>query len=138
MTRYLYKLLAITIAVGTMGAQIVCGCPNLPAIKAVPQPVTRACVGEGECCRKSESQPESLPQKQEPCDKCNFKHRTQQAMPDPQSASSMAPLALCAIPASLESMAAADCSVADPRPVDGIPPPLLLKDLFHVHSLLLN
>jgi hypothetical protein len=132
--RYLYKLLTIAIALATAGAQVVCACPN-PAFHRAPPP-PRACAADKECCRKTELAKPVQPAKDQPCDQCNLKHRAEQAMPDrhtdaaPQMALSV--IAVAAAPAN------SDIFLAQPRPLEIVESPPLLKDLFHVHSLLLN
>jgi len=133
---YFHKLFAITIALATAGAQVVCGCPT-PVFHQAAPPITKACVGQSDCCRKAEASKPVEPPKQEPCEKCNLRHRTQQAMPD-QAGSSVPQLSLSSIPAPAAILAFTDISSVRPRLLETFPPPPLLKDLFHVHSLLLN
>ena len=138
MSRYFHKLFAITIALATAGAQVVCACPTPGVFHQAAPPITKACVGESDCCRKAEAHKPVEPPKQEPCEKCNLKHRTQQAMPDRQAGSSVPQLALSFIPTPVAILTFCDISSVQPRLLDTFPPPPLLKDLFHVHSLLLN
>jgi len=76
------------------------------------------------------------PAKDQPCDQCNLKHRAEQAVPDrhtdaaPQMA--LSAIAVAVLPAN------ADMVLAQPRLLEIVESPPLLKDLFHVHSLLLN
>ena len=134
----LYKLFLITLAAGTVGAQIVCACPGLATIREAPKAMNVACVGERECCRKTEARAKVTPVKQEPCQKCNLKHRMQQALPDEQSTASMSNPILAALPAQVDIAAIADPGGGGERMAEAIGPPEMLRDLFHVHSLLLN
>src|SRR4051812_10001420 len=98
MARWLHKLLAVFLALATAGAQVVCPSPPAATIHELTRPITRACVGEGDCCVKA--QPIEAPvSKQEPCEKCNLKNRTQQAMPEPQAAAAVPQLDLFAFAA---------------------------------------
>ena len=137
MSGHLYKLLTLTIALATAGAQVVCACPTPVFHHALP-PVTKVCAGEKECCRKLQASKPVEPAKQEPCNQCNLKHRTEQATPDRQAGSSVPQLALnaLAVPASLA--APVDILAMQPRVFEALASPPLLTDLFHVHSLLLN
>jgi hypothetical protein len=136
MRRSLYKLLAVALALTTAGAQVVCACPTAATIHELTRPITRACVGEGDCCVKV--QPIKAPvSKQEPCGKCNLKNRTQQAMPEPQPVTAVPQLDLSAFAAPVAIPATANISIAQLSCLDRIQQPPLLTDLFHVHSLLL-
>ena len=98
------------------------------------RPMMQACAGEGECCRKVQ---ESRPEKQEPCEKCNLKNQVQ-AAPDRHVASRLGEFVLCTLATPADIFAGADCAAMQLRLVEESPPPMLLRDLFHVHSLLLN
>jgi hypothetical protein len=130
--KILFKFLTITIALA-VGAQVVCACPNSVFHQASPP---RACAADKECCRKTESARPVQPPKDQPCDKCNLKHRAEQAMPDRHSdaAPQMALLAIAPVTAP----ATADAISLHPRLLEIVQSPPLLNDLFHVHSLLLN
>lgn len=137
MSRPLLRLLAVVLALATAGAQVVCACPMLGEVKATP-PVVQKCAGEAECCRKDVAETQAPVQKEEPCDKCNLKHRALQAMPDAQGSApaiQSAPAAfgvLVVAALMVEPMAQYQCYL------DGGPPPLLLRDLVSSHALLLN
>jgi hypothetical protein len=135
---YFHKFFAFTIALATAGAQVVCACPTPVVFHQVSAPITKACAGQSDCCRKAEASKPVEPAKQEPCEKCNLKHRTQQAMPDRQAGSAVPQLALSFIPAPVAILTFTDISSARPQMLEAFPLPPLLKDLFHVHSLLLN
>jgi hypothetical protein len=133
----LSKFLAVTIALATAGAQVVCACPSGFVLQQ-PKPLTiKACAGEKECCRTAQPSKPGQPPKQERCNICNLKHRAEQAMPDRHdSVVTLHPALWIAAPSAAE--VAADFSViTSPAAVVFTHPPLL-KDLFHVHSLLLN
>jgi len=135
---YFHKFFAFTIALATAGAQVVCACPTPVVLHQVSAPITKACAGENDCCRKAEAGKPVEPPKQEPCEKCNLKHRTQQAMPDRHDGSSVPQLALSSIPAPVAILTFTDISAVRSQLLETFPLPPLLKDLFHVHSLLLN
>ena len=137
MSRYFHKLFALTIALATAGAQVVCACPT-PVSHQSPPPITQSCTGEKDCCRKAVVSKPAEPPKQEPCEKCNLRHPTQQAMPDGHAGSSVPQLALSAIDIPLALPMLAEMPSVQPRLLESLPLPPLLKDLFHVHSLLLN
>ena len=135
--RYLHRFLAITIALATAGAQVVCACPAGFVLQQ-PKPVmTKSCEGEKECCRRAQLSKPVQPPTQEPCNKCNLKHRAEQAMPDRHdSALNVHSVLWFDVPPAAE-LATSFSAVASPAAESsGLPP--LLKDLFHVHSLLLN
>ncbi|HEV8292166.1 MAG TPA: hypothetical protein VGP94_09590 [Tepidisphaeraceae bacterium] len=135
LSQYLHKLFAVVIALTTAGAQVVCACP-IASIPLQAPPAIKGCAGEKECCGKSELSKPIQPSKQEPCEKCNLKHRTEQAMPDRQSAPVLPQLDLYSVlPVPVVTLAEVPLQ---PRLLDTLPLPPLLKDLFHVHSLLLN
>jgi len=137
MSRHLHKLFAVIIALATAGAQVVCACPT-SLFHQPPPPIRQSCAGEKECCRKPQaSRPVETPG-QEPCNKCNLKHRAEQAMPDQQAGSSIPHLAFVALAAPVTLAAPADVFATQPRLFETLPQPPLLSDLFHVHSLLLN
>ena len=136
MDRYFHKLFAVIIALATAGAQVVCACPT-PVLHQAPPVVTRVCSGEKECCRKLQASKPVEPAKQKPCNQCNLKHRTEQAMPDQAAGSTVPQLTLCAILPPVAAQMLGDVFV-QPRLIESLPQPPLLKDLFHVHSLLLN
>jgi len=135
--RYLHKLFAFVIALATAGAQVVCAC-STPVVHQSPRPIIPACAAEKECCRKVAVSKLLEPIKQEPCEKCNLKHRTEQAMPDRQVGSAVPQLALAAFDVPVMIAAPADIFAIQPRLLETLPQPPLLNDLFHVHSLLLN
>jgi hypothetical protein len=136
-SRYFHKLFALAIALATAGAQVVCACPTPAVVHQAPPPISQTCAGEKECCRKTEASKPIEPPKQDPCNKCNLKHRTEQAMPDRQDGTFLPQLALCSfVPGPVIDFA--DISSNQPPLLDTLPLPPLLRDLFHVHSLLLN
>ena len=137
MGRYLHKLFALTIALATAGAQVVCACPTA-VLHQAPPPVTKVCAGEKECCRKLQAAKPVETPKQEPCNRCNLKHRTEQAVPDRQTGSTVPQLAFVALAAPVVAAAPVDIFAMQPRALASLPQPPLLTDLFHVHSLLLN
>jgi hypothetical protein len=130
----LHKLIALTIALATAGAQVVCACTSPPNAHQPPLQIAQGCAAEKECCRKAQVSKPPAPAKQEPCDQCNLKHRAEQAMPDKHDGMSAPQSAALAIPVPV----VADIAPVQPRFDQAAPLPPLLKDLFHVHSLLLN
>jgi hypothetical protein len=132
---YVQKLFAVVIALATAGAQVLCACATPPAFHQPPPQVTHRCAGEKECCRKAESKP-IQPARQEPCNQCNLKHRAEQSMPDRHDGALAPHVMAFAIPAA-EPMLANICT-PQPRLAENASRPPPLKDLFHVHSLLLN
>jgi len=131
------KLLAVTIALATAGAQVVCACPAGFVLQQ-PKPVmTKTCEGEKECCRRAQLSKPVQPPTQEPCNKCNLQHRAEQAMPDRHD-SVLSAHSLLWISIPLAAPASADVSVLSHKVVEVDASPPLLNDLFHVHSLLLN
>jgi len=133
----LHRFLAVFIALVTAGAQVVCACPAV-AVAHQPSPAaTQACTGEKECCRKAEATKPVQPPKQDPCNQCNLKHRTEQTTPDRQVATLASELSFFAFAAPLPILYVADNS-NQPQPTELLSPPPLLTDLFHAHSLLLN
>ena len=138
MSRYFHKLFALTIALATAGAQVVCACPTPSALHQAPPAVTKLCAGEKECCRKLQASKPVEPARQEPCNKCNLKHRTEQAIPDQQAGSAVPQLALVALAAPVSLSATVDVFATQSHVLEALPLPPLLSDLFHVHSLLLN
>jgi len=134
---YLHKIIAFTIALATAGAQVVCACPSSLVVHQPKPVITKACEGEKECCRTTQPSKPVQPPKQEPCNKCNLKHRAEQAMPDRHdSVTALHPSLWIPAPSAAE-VAAGFTVIASPAPETFASPPLL-KDLFHVHSLLLN
>ena len=137
MSRFWNKFLAFTLALATAGAQVVCACPTALTAHQPPQVLKKTCADEKECCRKAELSKPVTPAKQEPCDKCNLKHRTEQAMPDRhESVVAAQPVLWFAAPSSAPPLAEVFSSAV--RPADTSESPPLLSDLFHAHSLLLN
>ena len=136
-SRYLHRFLAITIALATAGAQVVCACPAGFVLQQ-PKPVlNKSCEGEKECCRKAQLSRPVQPPTQEPCNKCNLKHRAEQAMPDRHDAALLVHPALWFDAPPAAELASGFSAIASPgAESSGLPP--LLTDLFHVHSLLLN
>ena len=130
------KLLTVVLALASAGAQIVCGCPTVAVVQPVAPAVDTRCAGAGECCHQIQPPP-AAPENQQPCDKCNFKHRTEQAVPD-QQLQSISHLAAAPHWVWVETVALAAPDANHQPVVDSVPAPPLLTDLFHVHSLLLN
>jgi hypothetical protein len=133
---YLHKVFAAAMALMMAGAQVVCACSTPPVTREPAPAKAAACVGESKCCKAQVSKPVQPP-KQEPCDKCNLKHRAEQAVPQ-QQAGSLPQLDLCGTVEAASLPALMDISAARPRLLETFALPPLLKDLFHVHSLLLN
>lgn len=133
-SRHFHKLLAVVIALATAGAQVVCAC-STPAVHQPLPPISSSCESQKECCRKAQTRPVQ-PAKQAPCDQCNLKHRAQQAMPDRHD--NLPPLEVSAIALPVAAPALIDIVTVQSRLFDEFSPPPLLRDLFHVHALLLN
>ena len=126
MISHFYKLLTVVLALGTAGAQVVCGCPA-PRVE-----VAKTCTEKKPCCKKSEAPVE----KKDPCESCTIKHRPQQAMPDGKVGVEIGQLAVCDFV--IPQVGVVNVAGVQSARVEGIPAPPLLFDLFHVHSLLLN
>jgi hypothetical protein len=124
-------------ALATAGAQVVCACPAALTAHQPKPVVIKACAGEKECCRKAELSKPLTPPKQEPCDKCNLKHRSEQAMPD-RHESALAAQPTLWFAATVPVSALDEISAMPSQAAQAFASPPLLDDLFHVHSLLLN
>jgi hypothetical protein len=136
-SRFLYTAFVLSLAVATAGAQVVCACGTRTLAPQPAKPVALACAGSGECCHKDESEKTAPVPDHDPCDKCNVKHRTPQAMPDSHDSASTLQPSFDAIPVSLMIVSAARLAPSQRRLIEGDPSPPLLQDLFHTHSLLL-
>src|SRR5688500_3920251 len=137
MSLFLTKMLAVMLAVATVGAQLVCACPTSVASPQAAEEIAAACVREGDCCIKEDAKTPPPAKDEEPCDQCNLKHPALQAVPDTQSTTPSHQPALETLFLPLMIVLPVDTSAIQPRYWEGVPPPLL-HDLVSCHTLLLN
>jgi hypothetical protein len=132
-----HRFAVFVLALATAGAQVVCACAMPGAPKAEPM-VEKSCAGEGECCQKKALAAEVPVQKTDPCGQCNLKHRTDQAKPESASVVASPQLVIHVLAVPVLFTPGSDVAFAPNRASEAVPLPPLLRDLFHVHSLLLN
>jgi hypothetical protein len=137
MSRFLMKMLAVMLAVATVGAQLVCACPTAVAAPQAAEEIAAGCVGEGDCCIKEDAKTPPPAKDEEPCDQCNLKHPALQAVPDTQSTAPSHQPALDTVFLPLINVLPVDITATQSRYWEGVRPPLL-HDLVSCHTLLLN
>lgn len=134
------KLLLVSLALATVAAQALCACPSgvqgeTPVVEA-----KRSCRGEHECCVKDKpaAPTRSEAPADDPCEKCNLVHRSDQIQPDRQDAPAAAQVTLALAPLPLLAVPRIPDRFARSPLAEGVPIPLLLRDLYHSNTLLLN
>ena len=119
------KLVAVTLG-GAIALAHLCVC-----LASLPVPTRSKSIDKHACCRSSA--PAEAPQT-DPCKDCPAKHSIDQVAPQRAAAPDAMPLALDLCTASAADVGPSVITACPQH--DTIPPPLILRDLFHSACLL--
>lgn len=137
MPRNARHLLALALALATLGAHIVCACPEEMSGRKVASTEAKACAGSADCCGNNPRTGGSPPEDGNPCERCNLKNRPDQIHPDRHD-SAPAPEPAFESPVVITTTPAEAEDAATRGMAEDVPIPPLLQDLFHTHILLLD